>query len=474
MIGNVYSTICPGCNFGCGLYIRENGKLEVDFRKSSPANAGKLCRFGMKLPVLFTPVTSMIDGSESDAQGAAKEAAGRLSSGSSALVSFGNTSCEEQLAFQKLAEKIGAPLYSGVDFAGLPEDTHPTLRVGMPYSEIEAAKHIVLFVDPYVQYPLIIRKLVSAKKNGAKITAVGYKELAIADENISPDEISKLSLSGDSVVIADFHPLSDNEHVKNVLAIAGNAGAKITFLKPFGNSTGAYLVSKDVKQQSLAKLVEDIDNGSIDTLLCLDSDVLEVIPEEIAGKLKNLIVQTGHASPTVQKANVVIASEPFYRKKGTMVNNEGRVQSLGGDGASGIELIGTIAGDSYEFDGLNGEVKSALGIESVDEFTVPTYERPGYAAPEVAATGSAGEISLVNMYNPFMWFGLTDDNDFVEINLKMVQSLNLLKGGLMKVGSNGVTVDKRFKVGPVLDNVVITEKMLPFAKGRIVAVEVSR
>ena len=473
-MSNVYSTICPGCNFGCGLYIRDGEKIEVDFRKSSPANAGKLCRFGMKLPSLFTPVTSVIDGKETEVQDAAKEAASRLSSGSTALVSFGNTSCEEQLAFGKLAEKLGAPLYTGADFEGLPEDTHPTLRVGLPYSEIEAAKHIVLFIDPYVQYPLIVRRLISAKNNGAKITAVGYKELPIADETINPDDISQLSLSGDSVVIADFHPLSDTAHVKNVLALAGNAGAKITFLKPFGNSTGAYLVSKDAKQQALSKLVEEIDNGSIDTLFCLESDVLEVIPEETAGKLKNLIVLTGHNSATAQKANIVIASEPLYKKKGTMVNNEGRVQALGGDEASGIALLGTMAGDNYEFDGLNGEVKSALGIESVDEFTVPTFERPAYAAPEVTEAGSAGETTLVTEYTPFTWFGLADDNDFVEINLEMVQSLKLLKGGMIKISSNGASVDKRFKVGPVLDNVVITEKRLPFAKGGVVAVEVSR
>jgi len=321
---------------------------------------------------------------------------------------------------------------------------------------------------------LLVRRLVSARNKGAKITAVGYKEFPIADENISPDDISQISLSGDSVVIAELHPLSDNEHVKSVLALAGNAGAKITFLKPFGNSTGAYLVSKDVKQHSTASLVEEIDNGSIDTLFCLESDVLEVIPADVAGKLKNLIVMTGHGSTTADKANIVIASEPFYRKKGTVVNNEGRVQALGGDGADGIALLGAVAGDNYEFDGLNDEVKSSLGIESVDEFTVPAYERPEYAVPEVTEAGSAGETSLVSVYSPFTWFGLPDDNDFVEINLKMVQALKLLKGGMIKISSNGATVEKRFRVGPVLDNIVITEKRLPFAKGRVVAVEVSR
>src|SRR3990172_4614120 len=101
MSDNVYSTICPGCNFGCGLYIRENGALDVDFRKSSPANAGKLCRFGMNLSRFFKPVKSMVDGRETTPEEAAKEAASRISAGkaSTAFLSFGNTTCEELLAF---------------------------------------------------------------------------------------------------------------------------------------------------------------------------------------------------------------------------------------------------------------------------------------------------------------------------------------------------------------------------------------
>src|SRR5512139_3110241 len=142
MSGNVYSTICPGCNFGCGLYIRENGELGVDFRKSSPANAGKLCRFGMSLPRLYAPAKSMIDGKEVTLEEAAKEAAKRISAGGAAFLSFGNTTCEELLAFQKVADPY---LCTGANFEALPKDTYQTLSVGLPYSEIESAKHIVLF-----------------------------------------------------------------------------------------------------------------------------------------------------------------------------------------------------------------------------------------------------------------------------------------------------------------------------------------
>jgi hypothetical protein len=470
---NVYSTICPGCNFGCGLYIRENGNLEVDFRKSSPANAGKLCRFGMSLPRLYTPVKSMVDGKETTLQEAANEAAKRISAGkgSTAFLSFGNTTCEELLAFQKLA---GSYLCTGVNFEGLPKDAYQTLSVGVPYSEIEAAKHIALFIDPYEQYPLIIRRLLSAKKKGAKITAVWWKDLPLADENIRPNDISKLRLTKDSLVIADLHPFSDFEQVKSVLSLSKNIGAKITFLKPFGNSTGAYIVAKDVKQRSLAQLIDDINKGVIKTLFCLESDPADLIPQETLGKLSNLTVQTGRASAITTKANIVIAHEPLYKKKGTLINNEGRAQALGGSGTGGLEALGIIAGSKFEYDALHESVKKTLGITAVDEFAIPKYERPAYGAIQAAPKPWEAKPALVSVCNPFMWFNLADDNDFVELNLNMVRALRLLKGGTLRIKSNGASIEKKFKVAPVQDNVLLTCKKFGIEKGIITPVEISR
>ncbi|MCZ7384918.1 MAG: hypothetical protein O8C63_09255 [Candidatus Methanoperedens sp.] len=471
MTDNVYSTICPGCNFGCGLYIRENGKSEVDFRKSSPANAGKLCRFGMSLSRLYVPVKSMVDGKETSPEEAAKEAAKRISAGkgSTAFLSFGNTTSEELLAFQKVAESY---LCTGANFEALPKDAYQTLSVGIPYSEIEAAKHIVLFIDPYEQYPLIVRRLLSARKKGAKITSVWWKDMPLADENIRPADISKLQLTKDSLVIADFHPLSDVEQVKNILSLAKNAGAKITFLKPFANSTGAYQLSKDVKQKSMAQLVEDINKGTIKTLFCLESDPAELIPKDVLGKLTNLIIQTGQASAA--KASVVIAHEPLYKKKGTLINNEGRAQALGGAGTSGLDALGIIAGAKFDFNSLHESVKKALGISAVDEFTIPKYDRPAYGAIQAQAKPMDAKPALIDVYSPFMWFNLADDNDFVEVNLNMVRALKLLKGGYIKIKSNGSSLEKRFRVAAVQDNVLLAGRKFGIEKGTITPVEVSR
>jgi NADH dehydrogenase/NADH:ubiquinone oxidoreductase subunit G len=272
---------------------------------------------------------------------------------------------------------------------------------------------------------LIVRRLLSARKKGAKITSVWWKDLPLADENIRPTDSSKLQLTKDSLVIADFHPLSDIEQVKNVLSLAKNAGAKITFLKPFANSTGAYLLSKDAKQKSLAQLVEDINKGTIKTLFCLESHPSELIPKDALGKLTNLIIQTGQA--VTAKASVVIAHEPLYKKKGTLVNNEGRAQALGGAGTSGLDALGIIAGAKFDFNALHESVKKSIGIASVDEFTIPKYDRPAYGTIQAQAKPVDAKPALIDVYNPFMWFNLADDNDFVEVSLNMVRALKLLK-----------------------------------------------
>jgi hypothetical protein len=69
---------------------------------------------------------------------------------------------------------------------------------------------------------------------------------------------------------------------------------------------------------------------------------------------------------------------------------------------------------------------------------------------------------------------LPDDNDFVEVNLNMVKALKLLKGGYIKIKSNGSSIEKRFKVSTVQDNVLLAGKKLGIEKGTLTPVEVSR
>ncbi|MBZ5529647.1 MAG: hypothetical protein LAN71_17330, partial [Acidobacteriia bacterium] len=123
---------------------------------------------------------------------------------------------------------------------------------------------------------------------------------------------------------------------------------------------------------------------------------------------------------------------------------------------------------------LHESVKKSIGIAAVDEFTIPKYDRPAYGAIQAQAKPMVAKQALIDVYNPFMWFNLADDNDFVEVNMNMVRALKLLKGGYIKIKSNGSSLEKRFRVAAVQDNVLLTGRKFGIEKGIMTPVEVSR
>jgi len=456
---NIFTTVCPGCSIACGMYVREkdDGTIDIDWRKDAVVNAGKLCRFGVRLSANLKNATSGVDGNEVEFSDAVT-AAGKAIGDGAAFVSVGNTTCEEHLALMKLAESKGAVVNTGMGaFASIPAECHPTMGVGVPLDAIESAKKIVLFIDPYEQYPLLVRRILAAKKNGATVTAVGWKAVSLADENKTIDPAnygSELALDSDSVIIAEINPSTDPDRV--------------------------ILASKKTEQKSLDQIIAEINDGKIKTLVCLDSDLIEIMPDETAvrealGKLDNLIVITSRASAITDVANIVVATEPFYRKAGTVVNAEGRVLVGSGEGTDGIDAVGTLIGQPADlFTELNSAVLATLGIDVVDERVVPAYEKPEYGAMDANPTAEAVETALVYAGGPFFWNGIVDDNDFVEMNLDMVTANSLLKGIPVKLTSDKGEVAVKYKVSDVAPGVVLSNVKLPMTTGMVTSVTVSR
>ncbi|MCK4928657.1 MAG: hypothetical protein KAR76_02875, partial [Methanosarcinales archaeon] len=352
----IYQTVCPGCNMGCGLYIREDdeGALAVDFMKSSSANLGKLCRFGMKLPHHYSKATSMVDGKEASVEDAVQAASDRLKGANVTVLGVGNTTNEESLAFSKIADTLGTVVNTGMGvYSQLPAECHPTVGVGITLDDIESATRIALFVDPYVQYPLLVRRILAAKKNGASVVSVGWKDLHLADENryIDPDLYeSELGLDSESVIIADVHPNTDPGWVKRMLNLALKTGAKILFMKPFVNATGVDLLCKGTGQKGIPEIMDGINEGSIKTLVTLDSDPIELMPDGDAvaatlKKLDKLIVISSRDGPVNKIASIVIATEPLYAKAGGFMNVEGQVLNNSGESTTGIDAMSTLSQD---------------------------------------------------------------------------------------------------------------------------------
>jgi hypothetical protein len=471
----IYQTICPGCGIGCGLYIRKNedGKLSIDHMKSSPVNLGKLCRFGMKLPHYYAKennAVSQVNKSAVDAETAIKAAVEILKeadSSSIALLSVGNTTNEEQMAFTKLAATLDTVVQTGLssECQNMPAAS---------LAEIEKAKRIVLFVDPYVQYPLIVRRLLAAKNNGASIVAVGTMPLNLADETVDlkPEQYDELKLDNESLIITDIHPNSDIKMAKYILALAQKTDSKIQFMRPFMNSFGTGLSGNhDNKKFGLAELLEDIELGNIRTLVTLESDLTELMPDNEAAiealkKLNNLIVISSRSSPVTELASVVIATDPIYSKAGTFLNTEGKLLDNSGAGKAGVDALSLlnagIGGKAFTYDEMNYLVLKAIEAQKENPTVVTECAVSDViSSPEVPE----GMYELKYLYNPFMWFDQKDDNDFVLLNRNTVRKLGLKKGGYVNLKSDRGELKMKFRVEALPDGLVLTAKKLPVATG---------
>lgn len=471
MKGNIYQTVCPGCGLGCGIYIRESeeGQLSIEHMKSSPVNQGKLCRFAMKLPEYYSQVSCRVDGCKVPVKEAVRAAALRLKDiDSIAMLSAGNTGNEEQVAFSMIASTLGTVTETGTMICS---GSVPFISL----DEVEVAKRIALFVDPYIQYPLIVRRLLAARRNGAAILSVGTKALHLADRtlNLKPAQYHELELDEDSLIIADIHPYSDPVQTDQLLDLAGNTGAKILFMKPFVNSEGA-IRSNGSRTRDLAQLMEDIETGKIKTLVTLDSDPVEMMPDgeravRILEKLDDLIVISSRASPVTELADVVIASEPVFRKAATFLNVEGRLQKNSGDGTGGIDAMSRLnvelGGNSFDFKLLNSQV--------IENMTNPTHSMGNSCAGSLMESESIqsslpeGICELKYIFNPFMWSDVDNDDDFIFLGRTLARKLGLRKGGKVRISSEKGSMKMRYRIEDLPENQVLISRKLPIAAGAV-------
>jgi|Deesub1362A_J573_1020465.scaffolds.fasta_scaffold00082_75 predicted molibdopterin-dependent oxidoreductase YjgC len=493
-------SVCPGCNFGCGLYLQpkdeemialdyRRGILEVDFKKGSEVNEGKLCKFGVELPEYYAnKAVSKVDGSEVEFEKAVEEAGKRLAGKDAVFLSFGDSTCEELIALSKLADgkiESGLGALSDID-----ETAYMCMAVGIPYEDIEKANSIVLInVDPYAQYPLILRRILRAKENGCKVAYVGWrKPRNLADKVIllSPstwiktlaeleNELSEFLGEG-CVVISDLHPHVHPAQVKTALNLGkGN----VLFLKPFANLTGLMLLKSSVSDdRTLDNLISEIEEGNVKALFVHEADLIEVMPDservkEALQKLEVLVVQTSRASPITEMAHVVIAPEQLWEKKGVVVNNEGRILEVGGERTDGFEALCKVAEalgkEKIEFDDAHKQVLEKVGVDVVNEYTVPAYERKEYPAQSIEAQESDIETALVKVYTPFTWRDM--EGQYICLSINTIASKGIMKGNLVTVGANGNEGRYPFRPDDVADDVVLTFGRIDIAKENITPLE---
>ena len=146
------------------------------------------------------------------------------------------------------------------------------------------------------------------------------------------------------------------------------------------------------------------------------------------------------------------------------MNVEGLLLNNSGEDTTGIDAMSTLSqdlgGEAMDYQNLHNEVLESI----VRKYTKPKYKE---LACEVLDIGPFEEKkgNLVYLYNPFMWFDQSDDNDFVMVNMNMVNKLGLGKGGMIVLTSDAGTMNIRYSVEDMPDGLILAAKKLPVAMG---------
>ena len=170
-------TLCPSCSVGCGINVVLNdGEIVGTFPyKRHPVNAGKNCLNGRNSIDCYknkfedVDVDSLID-----------DVSKELNSASDVtVICSGNSSVDEIEAIKWFAESKGYNI-------GFYADNLKNYDEVASYEDVEKAEKVFVIGDLLYENPLVGRRIVHAKQNGAEIFAFVNAESSvtfnIADE----------------------------------------------------------------------------------------------------------------------------------------------------------------------------------------------------------------------------------------------------------------------------------------------------
>ncbi len=338
-------TLCPSCSVGCGINVVLNdGEIVGTFPyKRHPVNAGKNCLNGRNSIDCYQNKfeNAVVSKSETDVEKAIADVSKELSSADASSVTVicsGNNSLEEIEAIKDFAES------KNYNIAFYADDLKDFDAVAS-YDDVEGASNVFVIGDILYENPLIGRRIVHAKQNGAKIYALSKVDksvtLNIADEssNGSVQEFldnNNANIDESSVIV--FNYVDAQEDLDKIEA----AGCKVLPVFSKSNTKGAL---KIVGPKSEAEIIEVLDNTKL--LLVFNDDVVEDIDFDF-GKISKIISFAECENETTKISDIIIPIKTWLEKDGSFVNAMGENQAfkavVESDALSEIEIIGKLNG----------------------------------------------------------------------------------------------------------------------------------
>ena len=318
-------TLCPSCSVGCGLnVIINNGEIVGTFPyKRHPVNAGKNCLNGRNSIECYQNKfdKAIVSKSETDVEKAIEDVSKELGSAASSAVTIicsGNSDMEEIEAIKEFGESknFNVAFYADnlKDFADVAS-----------YDEVAGASKVFVIGDLLYENPLIGRRIVHAKQNGAEIYALGKAEESvtfnIADEtsNSTVEEFldsNKGNIDEDSVIV--FNYVDSQDDLDKIEAL--NCKCLPVFSK--SNSKGTLGI---IEPKSLDEMLELLDNTKV--LLVFNDDIADELEYDFS-KISKIISFAPCSNKTTEISDIVIPTKTWLEKEGSFVNAMGETQTF--------------------------------------------------------------------------------------------------------------------------------------------------
>ena len=329
-------TLCPSCSVGCGINVVLNdGEIVGTFPyKRHPVNAGKNCLNGRNSIDCYknkfedVDVDSLID-----------DVSKELNSASDVtVICSGNSSVDEIEAIKGFAESKGYNI-------GFYADNLKNYDEVASYEDVEKAEKVFVIGDLLYENPLIGRRIVHAKQNGAKIFAFVNADASvtfnIADECFSDSVAEFLDAVKDNVddsSVLVFNQIDTADDLDKIDSL----GCKLLPVFSKSNSKGALSL---LEPKSKDEMFELLDNTKV--LLVFDDDIADELEYDF-GRISKIITFAPCANKTTEISDIVVPIKTWLEKDGSFVNAMGETQSFNAaiesDVLSEIEVIEKLNG----------------------------------------------------------------------------------------------------------------------------------
>ncbi|WP_405275226.1 molybdopterin-dependent oxidoreductase [Methanobrevibacter sp.] len=311
-------TLCPSCSVGCGINVILDGEEIIGTfpYKRHPVNAGKNCANGRNSIDCYNNKFESFDLNNAIAD-ALKEIQS-VDASDVTVICSGNNSIEEIEAIKNFAESNGFNI-------GFYADNLKNYDDVASYDDIAHAGKVFVIGDLLYENPLIGRRIVHAKKNDAKIFALGKNESSvtfnIADETSTSsvqEFLDKFSGEIDDSTVVVFNYVDAAEDLDKFESL----NCKILPVFSKSNTKGALGI---IDSKSSDEMIELFDSTKV--LLVFNDDVVDEFDYDFS-KISKIISLACCESNTTEISNIVIPVKSWLEQEGSFVNAMGDVQNF--------------------------------------------------------------------------------------------------------------------------------------------------